>query len=94
MDRAVQMKTIEWTRTGGRTHRVTITTDEPCSPLTYMLAQAISIPPDLGFGAVNAHGSDLWMQLQLGAINCPELHRNTTVNHQCGVLWGIFGSWL
>lgn len=25
------MKTIEWTRTGGRTHRVTITTDEPIS---------------------------------------------------------------
>lgn len=68
--------------------------DEPCGPLAYMMAQAINIPPDLGFGDANAHGSDLWSQLQLAAANCPKLQRNTTVNDQHGAISGIFGSWL
>lgn len=72
------MKTIEWTRTGGGTHRVTITTDEPCTIEQYQWAQSL-----------NAAGALGWR----GTANC-RLVGNHCVNDQRGALWGIFGNWL
>ena len=77
-------RTIEWKQTGGKTHRVTVTSDEPVSPYANCLCSSL--------GLENAYLSEDWQShvaQQEVANASPERM----------IAWGspldgLFGSWL
>lgn len=78
-------RTQEWTRNGGKTHRVVITSDEPVSSLTYLASEAAG---RIGYDAANAAQSSDWLVYQAkAAMNCQP---GFSVD-MCGALGGIFG---
>lgn len=79
-------RTIEWTQTGGNTHRVTITSDEP-APSLWQIAMN-SMPGDIG--VQNFVPSEAYLAAQANAMqNAP-----MPVLGDGGSLGGIFGSLL
>lgn len=84
------MRTIEWQRTGGRTHRVTITEDVSVSRDYYLAMNA----PLSCLGMQNAYGSQQW-----GALMQHQAVANSPLSgggHQRAgyVCFGLFGNLL
>lgn len=82
-------RAIEWTKTGGKTHRVVITSDEPVCPLWRAMQNT---NPTLGYEMIgNAYNSTAWHELMVR--QAPNLDARSHISVVgVGTLSGIFGA--